>query len=98
MSVLQFPSPSNSNSPASVETDDDDSPADVNYDLIASLEALLHNAQVGRLATLAWVGIDPIDGRTTGWQCITTNDDENDALLAGITRLEREFEKATRAE
>lgn len=98
MSVLQFPSPANANSPPTIEADDGDSPADVNYDLIASLEALLQNAQVGRLVTLAWVGVDPIDGRTTGWQCVTTNDDENDALLAGIIRLEREFEKATRAE
>lgn len=96
MTVLQFPRPAAINSQVDEATPDINPEVDINHDLVDSLTTLLANAKLGRISAMAWALIDPEEGHTTGWHASTL--EQNDALLAGITRLGREFEEATRAD
>lgn len=96
-SIHNFPTPANGNSAAPDAAAEPSVPASlINHDLIDSLETLLLNAKNGRISAMAWVTLEPSGVPDNGWGALIL--EENDLLLAGIVRLEREFEQETRAD
>lgn len=95
MSVHQF---NPGKAPAQISVVGGEAEPVIDADLIEVLETLLQNARNGRISAMAFITIDPSgaegDERCTGW--IETEDYQSDVLLAGIVRLEHEFEEATR--